>query len=123
MARAADMWKAASTVTCDCKLLGASVILLDLSRRLSLPFSSHKHIINLFEHITHESGGEPKHQSNRQESAFIGEGSSSELRATIQYPSHVPDELRQSAPEHFLIVDSGATIHVLWDRTLCAYVN
>ena len=117
------MWKAASTVTCDCKLLGASVILLDLSRRLLLPFSSHKHIINLFEHITHESGGEPKHQSNRQESAFIGEGSSSELRATIQYPTHVPDELRQSAPEHFLIVDSGATIHVLFDRTLCAYVN
>ncbi len=40
----------------------------------------------------------------------------------IVVPVGLPPELHQCAPEFFLVVDSGATVHCLWDATCTAHL-
>jgi len=35
----------------------------------------------------------------------------------------LPLELHQSPPDYFLLIDSGANVHVVWDRNLLAYAR
>ena len=124
VAFAIDVWKTASTVSKDSRTLGASVILLHISRlNSSLPYSSHKCIINVFDKFLRNSGGESERTAQADEIALAGSHTPSSLHVSVIFPSYVPKELHQTAPEYFLIVDSAATVHVLWDTTLCAFVR
>ena len=38
-------------------------------------------------------------------------------------PSGLPPELHQCVPEYFPVVDSGVTVHCLWDVILTAYLT
>ena len=44
--------------------------------------------------------------------------SNEEQALVIVVPVGLPPELHQCVPEYFLVVDSGATVHCLWD-TMC----
>ena len=46
---------------------------------------------------------------------FMADSSSKEQVLVIIVPVGLPSELQQCAPEHFLVVDSGATVHCWWD--------
>ena len=48
---------------------------------------------------------------------YMADSSSSnkEQALVIVVPDGLPPELHQCAPEYFLVVDSGATVHCLWD--------
>jgi hypothetical protein len=41
----------------------------------------------------------------------------------IIVPQGLPSELHQCAPEHFLVVDSGATVHCLWDAIYTSHLK
>jgi len=41
----------------------------------------------------------------------------------IIVPLGLPSELHQCAPEYFLVVDSGATVHCLWDAICTSYLK
>jgi hypothetical protein len=43
--------------------------------------------------------------------------SNKEQELVIVVPVGLPPELHQCAPEFFLVVDSSATVHCLWDAT------
>ena len=49
--------------------------------------------------------------------------SDSEQALVIVVPVGLPSELHQCAPEFFLVVDSGATVHCLWDATCTAHLK
>ena len=100
----------------ETNLLGASAILNKLSLTYSLPIPSILAILHQFLEFTN-SGGENAE-------AFMGDAApSSSLSVTVIFPSYVPLELQQSTPEYFLVVDSGATVHVVWDTTLCVHIR
>jgi hypothetical protein len=46
---------------------------------------------------------------------LMADSSSKEQVLVIIVPVGLPSELHQCTPEHFLVVDSGATVHCLWD--------
>ena len=46
---------------------------------------------------------------------LMADSSSKEQVLVIIVPLGLPSELHQCTPEHFLVVDSGATVHCLWD--------
>ena len=46
-----------------------------------------------------------------------------ELALVIIVPAGLPQELHQTAPEYFLVVDSGATVHCLWDATCTSHLK
>ena len=45
------------------------------------------------------------------------------LKANIPKAGGLPLELHQSPPDYFLLIDSGANVHVVWDRSLLAYAR
>jgi hypothetical protein len=49
--------------------------------------------------------------------------SNKEQALVIVVPVSLPPELHQCAPEFFLVVDSGATVHCLWDATCTAHLR
>ena len=56
---------------------------------------------------------------------YMADSSSSkkEQALVIVVPVGLPPELHQCAPEYFLVVDSGATVHCLWDATCTAHLR
>ena len=49
--------------------------------------------------------------------------SNKEQAFVIVVPVGLSPELHQCAPEYFLVVDSGATVHCLWDATCTAHLT
>lgn len=115
------MWRTACAVAertsmRESKLLGASAILRKLSLTHSLPISLILSILQHFLEFTNSGGGNAE--------AFMSDTSTrSSLSVTVIFPHYVPSELHQSTPEYFLVVDSGATVHVVWDTTLCVFIR
>jgi hypothetical protein len=56
---------------------------------------------------------------------YMADSSSSnkEQALVIVVPVGFPPELHQCAPEYFLVVDSGDTVHCLWDATCTAHLR
>ena len=56
---------------------------------------------------------------------FMADPSSSnkERAFVIVVPVGLPPELHQCAPEYFLVVDSGATVHCLWDAMCTSHLK
>jgi hypothetical protein len=55
---------------------------------------------------------------------MAGSSSSHDEQAfVIIIPVGLPPELHQYAPEFFLVVDSGATVHCVWDSTCTAHLT
>jgi hypothetical protein len=65
-----------------------------------------------------EQGGETT--ASLSSAIYMADPSSSnkEQALVIVVPVGLPSELHQCVPEYFLVVDSGATVHCLWD-TMC----
>jgi hypothetical protein len=49
--------------------------------------------------------------------------SNKEQALVIVVPVGLPPELHQCAPEYFLVVDSGATVHCLWDAMCTSHLK
>ena len=54
---------------------------------------------------------------------FMADSSSKEQVLVIIVPVGLPSELQQCTPEHFLVVDSGATVHCLWDAICTSHLK
>ena len=54
---------------------------------------------------------------------FHSSSSHEEQAFVIIIPVGLPPELHQCAPEYFLVVDSGATVHCVWDATCTAHLS
>jgi hypothetical protein len=69
-----------------------------------------------------ELGGETT--ASLSSAIYMADSSSSnkEQAFVIVVPVGLPPELHQCYPEFFLGVDSGATVHCLWDATCTAYL-
>jgi hypothetical protein len=39
------------------------------------------------------------------------------------FPAELPNELHNAIPEYFLVVDSGAQVHVLFDTLMLAHIE
>lgn len=70
--------------------------------------------------------------SNQQHIQEDGEGKTALLTSNagqdehvlvINIPNNLPSELHHCAPEYFLVVDSGATVHCLWDATCTVHLK
>jgi hypothetical protein len=70
-----------------------------------------------------ELGGETT--ASLSSAIYMADSSSSnkEQALVIVVPVGLPPELHQCAPEYFLVVDSGATVHCLWDATCTAHLR
>ncbi len=66
-----------------------------------------------------ELGGETTASLSSAINMADSSSSNKEQALVIVVPVGLPPELHQCAPEYFLVVDSGATVHCLWDAT-CA---
>jgi len=70
-----------------------------------------------------EQGGETT--ASLSSAIYMADPSSSnkEQALVIVVPVGLPPELHQCAPEYFLVVDSGATVHCLWDAICTAHLK
>ncbi len=70
-----------------------------------------------------ERGGETT--ASLSSAIYMADSSSSnkEQALVIVVPVGLPPELHQCAPEYFLLVDSGAKVHCLWDATCTAHLK
>ena len=70
-----------------------------------------------------ELGGETT--ASLSSAIYMADSSSSnkEQALVIVVPVALPSELHQCAPEFFLVVDSGATVHCLWDAACTAHLK
>ena len=124
---AADTWEhtlSYTTIEGNAYILWASALLLHLLHSYSLSSDLISNILTAFEQTLKEAGGEMDitltasvHMADslsgpRKQQAYV-----------IILPSGLPAELRQTTPEHFLVADSGATVHCLWDSICTAYLT
>jgi hypothetical protein len=70
-----------------------------------------------------EQGGETT--ASLSSAIYMADPSSSnkEQALVIVVPVGLPPELHQCAPEYFLLVDSGATVHCLWDAMCTSHLK
>ena len=123
---AADIWDNTvnhTTVEGNAYMLWASALLLHLIRLYSLSSDAISTFIHTYKQTLQEEGGE--HDVMLEASALMAADNSGQRdeHAYVILPSGLPIELRQTAPEHFLVADSGATVHVLWDFICTAYLT
>ena len=124
---AADTWEhtmSYTTIEGNAYILWASALLLHLLHSYSLSSDLISNILTAFEQTLKEAGGEM--DITLTASVHMAD-SLSGLRKQQAYviilPSGLPAELRQTTPEHFLVADSGATVHCLWDSICTAYLT
>ena len=110
---AADTWDNTvnhTTVEGNAYMLWASALLLHLIRLYSLSSDAISTFIHTYKQTLQEEGGE--HDVMLEASALMAADNSGQRdeHAYVILPSGLPIELRQTAPEHWLVADSGATV-------------
>lgn len=125
--KAAEVWE--HTLNCTATdsspyMLWASALFIHLLDFYSISSDVINLIMNAYEQYLQEAGGErhvlmkasahmaSDRREQRNQQAYV-----------IILPDGLPSELRQTAPEHFLVVDSGATVHCLWDAICTAFLK
>ena len=124
--KAADTWRHtmnSTTVNGNAYILWASALLLHLINLYSLSSDVFNIILIAYEQSLQEAGGEDVTLKAAAHMADNVTGHHEEHAYVIILPSGLPAEMRQTAPEHFLVADSGATVHCLWDSICTAYLT
>ena len=124
--KAADTWRHtmnSTTVNGNAYILWASALLLHLINLYSLSSDVFNIILIAYEQSLQEAGGEDVTLKAAAHMADNVTGHREEHAYVIILPSGLPAEMRQTAPEHFLVADSGATVHCLWDSICTAYLT
>ena len=118
------------------KLVWGSVFLIYLSQSSLIPSRLTNAISEAYErHLIRpqnasfpnqylqEQGGETT--ASLSSAIYMADPSSSnkERAFVIVVPVGLPHELHQCAPEYFLVVDSGATVHCLWDAMCTSHLK
>ena len=120
---AAEVWEHTmnyTTIDGNINMLWASAFLLHLLDFYSISSDVLNLIITVYQQNLQEAGGETYTNA----SAFMADrGHRKQQAYVILLPSGLPSELRQTAPEHFLVVDSGATVHCLWTAICTAFLK
>ena len=123
---AADTWRdtmSSTTVNGNAYILWASALLLHLINSYSLSSDEFNIILIAYEQSLQEAGGENVTLKAAAHMADTVTGHREEQAHVIILPPGLPTEMRQTAPEHFLVADSGATVHCLWDSICTAYLT
>ena len=124
--KAADTWHHtmnSTTVNGNAYILWASALLLHLINSYSLSSDVFNIILIAYEQSLQEAGGENVTLKAAAHMADTVNGHREEQAHVIILPPGLPTEMRQTAPEHFLVADSGATVHCLWDSICTAYLT
>jgi hypothetical protein len=116
--QAAEHWKTAFTFNnSHPRLLCTSAFLLNYSSRYSI---SHTNITAVLQTYRGETD-EPLHRGEALQAQ--GNEHDADLLTAYLFPSGLPRTLAQYTPDYFPVVDSGATVHVLWDSVCTAYTK
>ena len=120
--QAADHWKTAHSV-CNShpRLLCTSAFLISYSSRYSISHTNITAVLQTYFNLQEEGGEEPLHQGEALQSQ--GHAHDPESLTAYLFPSGLPRKLAQYTPDYFLVVDSGATVHVLWVSICTAYTK
>ena len=122
--QAADHWKTAHSV-CNShpRLLCTSAFLISYSSRYSISHTNITAVLQTYFNLQEEGGetDEPLHQGEALQSQ--GHAHDPESLTAYLFPSGLPRKLAQYTPDYFLVVDSGATVHVLWVSICTAYTK
>jgi hypothetical protein len=122
--QAANHWKI--TFTCNNshpRMLCTSVFLLNYSSRYSISHTNITDVLQTYIKLQEEreETDEPLHQGVALQSQ--GHAHDADLLTAYLFPSGLPRKLAQYTPDYFPVVDSGATVHVLWDLVCTAYTQ
>jgi hypothetical protein len=122
--QAADHWRTTFTFNnSHPRLLCTSVFLLNYSSRYSISHTNITDVLQTYIKLQEEGGetDEPLHQGEDLQSQ--GHAHDADLLTAYLFPSGLPRKLAQYIPDYFPVVDSGATVHVLWDSVCTAYTK
>ena len=122
--QAAEHWKTTFTFhNSHPRLLCTSVFLLNYSSRYSISHTNITAVLQTYIKLQEEGGetDEPLHQGEALQSQ--GHAHDADLLTAYLFPSGLPRKLAQYIPDYFPVVDSGATVHVLWDSVCTAYTK
>ena len=119
-----DVWNTSQQLS-TAEILGVTAMLLHFNKWINLPLDDIDSIIhNYISTHSAEQGGTLL--------SVNGEAYIAHKRSQVKVPllfevlsasSELPQELNATPPEYFLLVDSGANVHVLWDQCLLAHVT
>jgi hypothetical protein len=122
--QAAEHWKTTFTFhNSHPRLLCTWVFLLNYSSRYSIFHPNITAVLQTYIKLQEEGGetDEPLHQGEALQSQ--GHAHDADLLTAYLFPSGLPRKLAQYTPDYFPVVDSGATVHVLWDSVCTAYTK
>ena len=91
--------------------------------RYSISHTNITDVLQTYFNLQEEGGetDEPLHQGEALQSQ--GHAHDPESLTAYLFPSGLPRKLAQYTPDYFLVVDSGATVHVLWVSICTAYTK
>jgi len=122
--QAAEHWKTTFTFhNSHPRLLCTWVFFLNYSSRYSIFHPNITAVLQTYIKLQEEGGetDEPLHQGEALQSQ--GHAHDADLLTAYLFPSGLPRKLAQYTPDYFPVVDSGATVHVLWDSVCTAYTK
>jgi hypothetical protein len=121
--QAADHWKTTFTFNNSHLLFFTSVFLLNYSSRYSISHTNITTVLQTYIKLQEEGGeiDEPLHQGEALQSQ--GHAHDADLLTDYLFPSGLPRKLAQYTPDYFPVVDSDATVHVLWVSVCTAYTK
>jgi len=104
-------------------MLCTSAFLLTYSSRYSISYTHISAVLQTYVKFQ-EEGGETDESLHRGEALQAqGHAQGADSITAYLFPSDLPRKLQQYTPYHFAVVDSGATVHVLWDSVCTAYTK
>ena len=105
-------------------MLWASALFLHIHDLYSISSDLINSILSAYDQYLQEAGGDNELLIKAKAyMATVKHGQRNQHAHSIVLPSGLPHEIRQTTPEHFLVVDSGATVHCLWNAIMTAFLR
>ena len=124
---AAEIWEHTKSYTAgdgSAYMLWASALFLHTHDLYSISSDLINSILSVYDQYLQEAGGDNELLIKAKAyMATVKHGQRNQHAYTIVLPSGLPHEIRQTTPEHFLVVDSGATVHCLWNAIMTAFLR
>ena len=124
---AAEIWEHTKSYTAgdgSAYMLWASALLLHIHDLYSISSDLINSILSAYDQYLQEAGGDNELLIKAKAyMATVKHGQRNQHAYSIVLPSGLPHEIRQTTPEHFLVVDSGATVHCLWNAIMTAFLR
>ena len=118
------VWRASLQLS-NAKILGVTALLLYFNKWIHLPLDDIDSILHNY--ISTNSAMQGGYSMSVNGEAYTAHKRTqvkvSLLLEVLSASTELPQELRITPPEYFLLVDSGANVHVLWDQCLLAHVT